>query len=292
MRGDGNGWVECADGHRHWGRHGAAGLLLYTVDDTGQARVLMQHRAEWTHNGGTWGIPGGARDSHEDACTAALREAQEETAIDTGQVVVAEVQREDHRTWSYDTVVAHTARPLPTVPNDESAELRWLPLADVSVLDLHPGFARSWPSVTATPTRLVVDLANVVGTQPFRYVEQGWWRDRLGATRSALAELAGLRGQVTRSGSGELIVICEVVAVVEGAARPAAPTRSEWLRVVAAPGSGDDTVVSTTIELVSTGATAVVTSDHGLRTRLPQEVGRESPEWLLERSGLRYGPRP
>jgi 8-oxo-dGTP diphosphatase len=292
MRGDGNGWVECADGHRHWGRHGAAGLLLYTVDDAGRARVLMQHRAEWTHNGGTWGIPGGARDSHEDACAAALREAREETAIDTGQVVVAEVQREDHRTWAYDTVVAHTRYPLPTVPNDESAELRWLAVPEVSTLDLHPGFARSWPSVTATPTRLVVDVANVVGTQPFRYDEHGWWRDRVGATRSALAELAGLRSQVTRSGSGELIVICEVVAVVEGSARPAASTRLDGLRVVAAPGSGDDTVVSTTLEPAPHSATSVVTSDRGLRARLPQKVGNESPQWLLERPGLRYGPRP
>ena len=33
MDGDGNGWVECGLGHRHWGIHGAAGLLVYALDD-------------------------------------------------------------------------------------------------------------------------------------------------------------------------------------------------------------------------------------------------------------------
>ena len=33
----------------------------------GATQVLMQHRAPWTANGDTWGLPGGARDSHESA---------------------------------------------------------------------------------------------------------------------------------------------------------------------------------------------------------------------------------
>ena len=82
MERDGNGWVECELGHRHWGLHGAAGLLLHTVDADGSLRVLLQHRADWCHHGGTWGLPGGARDSHETVEEAALREAAEETSID------------------------------------------------------------------------------------------------------------------------------------------------------------------------------------------------------------------
>src|SRR5690242_20622060 len=58
----GDGWTRCAAGHRHWGRFGAAGLLL--VDDD---RVILQHRAAWTHEGDSWGLPGGARNSDEDA---------------------------------------------------------------------------------------------------------------------------------------------------------------------------------------------------------------------------------
>ena len=84
IRGDGNGWVQCALGHRHWGRFGAAGLLI-----TDGAQVLLQHRAPWTHEGGTWAVPGGARDSHEDPIAAALREAAEETDLDPDSIVAA-----------------------------------------------------------------------------------------------------------------------------------------------------------------------------------------------------------
>jgi hypothetical protein len=44
---DGNGWIECGQGHRHWGLHGAAGLLLHNVDADGTLRLLLQHRADW-----------------------------------------------------------------------------------------------------------------------------------------------------------------------------------------------------------------------------------------------------
>ena len=44
----------------------------------------MQHRASWTNEGDSWGVPGGARDSHEDASAAALREAHEEAGLFAG----------------------------------------------------------------------------------------------------------------------------------------------------------------------------------------------------------------
>ena len=122
---DGNGWVECARGHRHWGRHGAAGLLLHAVDDAGAARMLLQHRAEWSHHGGTWGLPGGARDSHEDAVAAALREATEETALDRSRVRTRHTFVDDHGGWSYTTVYADTPSPLATELDQESIELDW-----------------------------------------------------------------------------------------------------------------------------------------------------------------------
>src|ERR1700750_517721 len=109
MRGDGDGWVVCALGHRHWGRYGAAGLLLrYSPDGDliGNASVLLQHRAPWSHHGDTWALPGGARDSHETVEQAALREAVEESAIDVDQVDVTGVWVDDHGGWSYTTVLA------------------------------------------------------------------------------------------------------------------------------------------------------------------------------------------
>ncbi|NCY10264.1 MAG: NUDIX domain-containing protein, partial [Actinobacteria bacterium] len=84
---DGDGFIRCQCGHSHWGVHGAAGLLLVRTD-LARPSVLLQLRAGWTHGGGTWALPGGARDSHEDVVTAALREAAEEVGVDHSRVEV------------------------------------------------------------------------------------------------------------------------------------------------------------------------------------------------------------
>lgn len=143
--GDGDGWVHCDGGHRHWGRHGAAGLLV--THEAAGGLVLLAHRAAWSHHGGTWGIPGGARDSHESAVQAALREASEETGIDPGAVALVDESVDDHGSWSYVTVHARmeTDEPPVLAPNDdESTELRWTPVDEVARLPLHPGFAAFW----------------------------------------------------------------------------------------------------------------------------------------------------
>ena len=88
---DGDGWVQCACGNKHWGLNGAAGILL--VRGT---QILLQHRAPWVHNGDTWGIPGGARDSHESTIEGAFREAVEETGIDTALLTPRHVFCDDH----------------------------------------------------------------------------------------------------------------------------------------------------------------------------------------------------
>ncbi|HJQ42915.1 MAG TPA: NUDIX hydrolase [Jatrophihabitantaceae bacterium] len=143
MSGDGNGWVHCTLGHRHWGRFGAAGLLI-----TDGTRVVLQHRAPWTHEGGTWALPGGARDSHEDVLTTALREAAEETALDPAIVRPVGEWVDDHGGWSYTTVVATAlAEFVPHAANSESVEIRWWPIDAVEHLPLHLGFARAWPQL-------------------------------------------------------------------------------------------------------------------------------------------------
>lgn len=147
MLGDGNGWVRCAQGHRHWGLHGAAGLLLRRPGSGGTGEVLMQHRAAWTSDGDTWALPGGARDSEESAVAAALREAGEEAGIDSADVRVDAEYVDDHGGWAYTTVIAEAVRSVTIVANAESAELRWVPEDDVDKLDLHSGFASSWPAL-------------------------------------------------------------------------------------------------------------------------------------------------
>ena len=149
MLGDGNGWVTTPDGTRLWGRFGAAGLFL-VAGNGADAKVLLQHRAEWTAQGGTWGIPGGARDSHETPAQAAVRESVEECAIDQGRIdVVEELVTTDLPEWSYTTVIALCEAPLAVTANEESEELRWVGLHEVSGFELHPGFAASLSSVLA-----------------------------------------------------------------------------------------------------------------------------------------------
>lgn len=155
MLNDGNGWAAGPGGTRCWGRFGAAGLLLCTPG----GRVLMQYRAEWTSCPLTWGVPGGARDSHETAAEAALREAEEETGVSADQVRVldaevtagpypADPERPDLAGgWTYTTVYALADEEPPTTPNAESLELRWVPLDRVDELPLLPAFADSWPGV-------------------------------------------------------------------------------------------------------------------------------------------------
>lgn len=142
VRHDGDGWVVCDAGHRHWGRFGAAGLLLRHGDS-----VLLAHRVWWSHHGETWGIPGGARNSDETARQAALREAVEETGVDPERVRLTDETVDDHGGWSYVTVHGRleTETPPALEPCDgEATELRWTPADAVSDLPLHPGFARFW----------------------------------------------------------------------------------------------------------------------------------------------------
>ena len=142
---DGDGWLECACGQKHWGLNGAAGLLL--VRDK---KVLLQHRAPWVHNGDTWGIPGGARDSHEETYEAALREAHEEIGMDKHLIIPVETFTDDHGPWKYETVIA-IAHPdlVAHEQNDESLQVEWVAFDDVTKKNLHPSFAKTWPELLA-----------------------------------------------------------------------------------------------------------------------------------------------
>lgn len=172
MRGDGDGWSRSLDGSRHWGKHGAAGLLLRAPLPGGEPSVLLQHRAIWSHQGGTWALPGGARDSHETTVHAAVREAEEEAGI-TGSLLRVRAERVTARAssgWSYTTVIADASSTLATRRNRESAELRWVPEAMVSELPLHPGFAASWAQLQTQRVRLVLgeiaDIGALAGMLP------------------------------------------------------------------------------------------------------------------------------
>lgn len=138
----GDGWTTCTLGHRHWGPYGAAGLLVVS-----EGRVLLQHRAAWSHGGDTWGVPGGARHAAETAEQAARRETVEETALDLAGLRVVDQHLADHGSWTYTTFVAQLPDARPVVPDRESLALRWVSVAEVDQMPLHKAFSAAWPAL-------------------------------------------------------------------------------------------------------------------------------------------------
>jgi 8-oxo-dGTP pyrophosphatase MutT (NUDIX family) len=287
-RDPGDAWAVGPDGTKAWGLFGAAGLLV----DDGAGRVLLQHRVEWSHHGGTWGIPGGARHQGEDAVTGALRESAEEAGVPHDGVDLRHTALLDLGFWTYTTVVGRAARPFePVIADRESLALSWIPVDEVDDLPLHPGFGASWPALRASITtapHVVVDAANVVGSVP-----DGWWKDRAGAAARLLSSVTAL------AVSG---VTADVLAlpfarwwprwtvVLEGEARAASGSSDgaevpRALEVVAAPGSGDDAVVDAARVAVEAGdgPVVVVTADRELRARV-EALGAvvHGPSWLRD----------
>ncbi|ADK29619.1 NUDIX domain-containing protein [Corynebacterium pseudotuberculosis] len=154
----GDGWVEGPNGTQLWGKYGAAGLLLTAARTQS---VLMQHRASWTNYGGTWALPGGARELVETAEEAAAREAYEETGISLERYVFVQslvTAGPYHSGWTYTTVLALTQEELDTVPNAESEELRWVPISEVHKLDLLPAFAATWDNLKTRVEKMIGEM--------------------------------------------------------------------------------------------------------------------------------------
>lgn len=144
LRDPGDAWVYGPDGQKFWGKFGAAGLLVWHQ----QRGVLLQHRAEWSHFGGTWGLPGGARKQGESAFEGALREALEEAAVPPEDLRVVDTVVLDLGFWSYTTVVVEAVVEFqPVIADAESVALEWVAVTAVDALPLHPGFAAAWPNL-------------------------------------------------------------------------------------------------------------------------------------------------
>ena len=59
----------------------------------GEVSVLLQLRSGWGHHGGTWGLPGGAMDSHESPEAAALPPASAAPTMTNRPVFIASSYR-------------------------------------------------------------------------------------------------------------------------------------------------------------------------------------------------------
>lgn len=270
---------------RHWGAFGAAGLLL--VDDVPATRMVLQHRASWTHFGDSWGIPGGARHRDEPATDGALREAEEEAGIAPEHVQVLATRVLEHPDWSYTTVLARTSGPVdPRVTDRESAQIEWVAADRVTELPLLPAFADAWPELAqmaATTATVIVDAANVVGSRP-----DGWWRDRAGATGRLLTRLEDL---ARRGLPAELLGLPgrqwwpQLLLVTEGQARSVRAIEGGRVQVLPAERDGDSRIVAEAAgRAAGPGAVVhVVTADRELGRRV-EEAGahRMRPRPLLD----------
>ncbi len=144
--GDGDGYIECAQGHQHWGVNGAAGLMLRHVDDQGQPRYLLTHRSPAVMHGDTYSVPGGALDSHEYPEEGALREAQEELGPIPGFDPTG-IETADHGGWAYHTVHGDVPQMFtPRPQNWETSDAQWYTPEEIDQLNLHPGFRAYWES--------------------------------------------------------------------------------------------------------------------------------------------------
>jgi 8-oxo-dGTP diphosphatase len=142
---------------------------------------------------------------------------------------------------------------------------------------------------------IVVDIANVMGSRP-----DGWWRDRAGAAARLHDAIVRLAASGRASLPDDNTVTPGFVVVLEGAAKaapiPAAssaagpisaaepgaadPVQPGEVRVVRAPGSGDDAIVAVVRELP--GRRVVVTADRELRDRSAAAGATVvGPGWLL-----------
>ena len=130
----------------------------------------------------------------------------------------------------------------------------------------------------------MVDVANVMGARA-----DGWWRDRAGAALRlcrSVAELAA-RGVPAARMPGGLPAPAAWVLVLEGQARAAATSLADVppeVRVVTAPGSGDDAIVAEVASLAAASTSClVVTADRELRRRCAAlGAAVAGPGWLIE----------
>jgi 8-oxo-dGTP diphosphatase len=147
---------------------------------------------------------------------------------------------------------------------------------------------------------VVVDVANVMGARA-----DGWWRDRAGAALRLCREVIALAGRGDETAGAWVLVLEgqaraavalleedssleeETVPVADWVPPPAdeAPTAEATspVRIVSAPGSGDDAIVGVVAETVGRDESClVVTADRELRQRCEElNASVVGPGWLL-----------
>lgn len=102
----GDGFVFFPNGERRWGLHGASGVLIRHIDESGIESFFLAQRGDNVEGGRSqWAIPGGAMETGESAVEGALREFREEIEVELDYEILGEHAAHVHEVWSYTTVV-------------------------------------------------------------------------------------------------------------------------------------------------------------------------------------------
>ena len=148
MRGSGDGFIRCSDGHVRWGRFGAAGVVFVHREVDGP-RVMLQKRSRWAHEGGTWSVAGGALDAGESPQEGALREAAEEIGAIPSHRIAGEYVFAPADDWAYTTIVVEVDERFGYSTNFETDAVGWFTPDEVDELHCHAGFLAAWPHLRA-----------------------------------------------------------------------------------------------------------------------------------------------
>jgi 8-oxo-dGTP pyrophosphatase MutT (NUDIX family) len=108
-----------------------------------EGRILMAQRSD----SGQWTTPGGAMEPGETIARCAIREVEEETGLIVEVVRLAGIYSDPRHVVEYadgevrqQFSVCFACRPTGGAPrpSDESTEVRWVALADLAALNIHP----------------------------------------------------------------------------------------------------------------------------------------------------------
>lgn len=149
--------IICGHGHKHWGKHGAAGILIRAPRPSGELAYLLQQRADTAYDSaGKWGVFGGALLEGETPQAGADRELAEETGTNVPLLTPISSYEDDHGGWAYTTFVADAPATFwPAFDGEtpeESANWGWFTPAEMKSLPLHPGFKAALPKILAGET--------------------------------------------------------------------------------------------------------------------------------------------
>ncbi len=106
-------------------------------------QVLLIHRTD----NDRWALPGGGIELGESASDALVREIREETGIDVEVTGIVGIYSDPRHVIAYDDgevrqqfSLCFTAQPTggTLTSSSESREVRWVPVADIEALDMHP----------------------------------------------------------------------------------------------------------------------------------------------------------